>query len=168
MPVRIEIQDNHIQSLIGFYINRLRILREEIIGRENEFKEISATIQQLKRKGEMPKTSSVHVQVNLSDYTENWPWLRKVRFVMEQKNKPLTTKDIAETLTDFEPSLLIDRKRAIASISSILSSKSGEGKDFLRVGNGPGDFAYVINPNKNGGESTQNETPNWDDEKMPF
>jgi hypothetical protein len=170
MAIKIEIQESHVQSLIDFYLSRLKMLREEIADRESEFREINMIIQKLKRNGESVKIIHTKDHIIATQYSDNWSWPKKVRFAMELMNKPMTTRDIAEALTDFEPSLLIDRKRAIASISSILSTKSGNGKDFLKVENGSGDFAYVVNPDRTIGERSRNEnlTQEEDDEKMPF
>lgn len=150
MAVQIEINDIHIKHLTEFYIQRLKVLRDEIVEREREVKEINATVQLLRKtpsSGEITplKTSSV-------DYSEKWPWIRKIHFAIEHVDKPLTTREIVEVLTEFETSFIYDRKRAIASISSVLSNKWGAGKEFGRMQSESGDFAYFIN-------EKDNETP---------
>jgi len=147
MPVQIEVQDIHTKLLIDFYLQRLKILRSEIIERERETKDINSTIQKLK-KGNIrpPSNSNVNVMEKEVPYSEKWPWVKKVYFAIEQQGKPLTTKEIVDVLTEYEADFIFDRKRAIASISSILSVKSGgEDKPFIRTESESGDFAYNIN-----------------------
>lgn len=147
MPIQIEVQETHAQLLIEFYVQRLKVLRDEILERERETKEINSTIQKLKKKNsnsgqqEIPNNA---VSIETS-YSDKWPWVKKVSFVLENTSHPLTTKEIVDVLTEYEPSFLFDRKRAIASISSILSLRWGGDKEFLRVESESGDFAYTIN-----------------------
>lgn len=143
MAIQIEILDSHVKHLTEFYIQRLKTLREEIQERERETKEINANILKLKKGG---TTSPEAVPTILSaDYSDKWPWLKKVQFAIELQNRPLTTKEIVDTLSEYEPSFIYDRKRAVASISSILSSRWGEGKEFKRTQSDSGDFAYDLN-----------------------
>ena len=147
MSVNIEINENHIDALIDFYIQRMKILRDEIAIREKESKEINAQILKLK-KGKNPSSllSSTSAQpINGVGYSDKWPWVKKIRFAIETQGRPLTTKQIVETLTEYEIELMFDRKKAVASISSMLSTKSGPDKDFIRVEGETGDFAYTIN-----------------------
>lgn len=104
----------------------------------------------------------------VSHYSDKWPWVKKVQFAIEYHKRPLTTREIVETLTEYESSLLIDRKRAIASVSSILSSKSGENKDFLRVNSEFGDFAYTVNKSKYVESDKNSDIDDDYDSKPPF
>jgi hypothetical protein len=172
MAIQIEIQDSHAQLLIEFYISRLKVLRDEIIAREQETKDINRIIQKLKQKNiseriERNVSTSERSVSAITSYSHKWPWVKKVQFAIEYQNKPLTTKEIVETLIEFESSMLIDRKRAIASVSSILSSKSGGNKDFLRVDSEFGDFTYIIN-NQKDLESDNHAEIDDDDEEPPF
>lgn len=148
MPIQIEIQDTHAQLLIDFYVGRLKTLKDEISDREREAKEINGVIQKLKKRESVPIAISNGLPVDRSDYSEKWTWLKKVLFALDTMDRPLTTKEIVDVLTEYEPSFLFDRKRAIASISSILSTKAGS--DFVRVDSDSGDFAYRLrNDNDN-------------------
>jgi hypothetical protein len=153
MPIQIEVQDIHAQLLIDFYVSRLKVLRDEILEREKEARDINAIIQKLRKREPPLVSNSLHLEK--STYSEKWPWVKKVQFALETQEKPLTTKEIVDVLTEYEPSFLFDRKRAVASISSILSSKSGVDKDFVRVSSDSGDFAYELSKqvnNKNNSE----------------
>jgi hypothetical protein len=148
MPVQIEIHESHIQSLVEFYALRLKALREEIAEREKETREINSLIQKLRRKG-VPEPTTNGTLIPRVEYSETWPWAKKIAFAIELNNKPLTTKEIVDSLIDYESSFLFDRKRVVASISSVLSMKSGPDKDFIRTENDAGEFAYNINrPNQ--------------------
>jgi hypothetical protein len=150
MPIQIEVQDVHAQLLVDFYVQRLKILRDEIIEREREAKEINTVIQKLRKKDgllELP-TSQTHKM----PYSDKWTWVKKVQFAIEHEDRPLTTKEIVDVLTEYETTFLFDRKRAVASISSVLSSKSGADKEFSRIESDSGDFAYAINKASTPGE----------------
>jgi len=144
MPIQIEVHDSHAQLLIEFYVSRLKLLREEIQERERESKEINGVIQQLKKRAALAGEAD-EIPTPLVYYNDKWTWLKKIHFALEQRGKALSTKEIVDTLADYEPTFLFDRKRAIASISSVLSVKSGAGKDFLKVDTDSGEFAYAIN-----------------------
>ncbi len=145
MPIQIEVQEFHAKLLIDFYIQRLKTLKTEIIERERELKEINGTIQKLKRGNLSPVENSPKEIINTTPYSEKWTWVKKIQFAIEQQGKPLTTKEIVDTLTEFEADFIFDRKRVVASISSMLSTKSGSDKEFIRVESDSGDFAYNIN-----------------------
>ena len=149
MPVNIQIDESHIDALIDFYIQRMKILRDEIAAKEKESKEINIQILKLKKGKNQPSLHSSQIDDvrNNVEYSDKWPWVRKIRFAIEQQKKPLTTKQIVETLTEHDTELLFDRKKAIASVSSMLSTKSGLDKEFIRLEGETGDFAYTINGN---------------------
>lgn len=147
MPIQIEVQDTHAQLLIEFYVKRLKTLRDEILEREKETKDINNTIQRLKKRNANTANQET-AEIATMDrglYSEKWPWIRKVSFVLNNTPNALTTKEIVDVLTEYEPAFLFDRKRAIASISSILSSRWGTDKEFIRVQSDSGDFAYTVN-----------------------
>lgn len=164
MGILIEVHDVHAKLLVDFYIQRLKVLRAEILEHERETKEINSIIQKLK-KGDNHEVSLTASTTNIS-YSEKWPWVKKVQFAIEKQGKPLTTKEIVDTLTDYEADFIFDRKRAVASISSILSSKSGVEKEFLRVESESGDFAYDINNSEK--QQAQSMVKEGIDDDLPF
>lgn len=169
MPVNIDVLDSHAQLLIEFYMTRMKALRDEIIEKEREMKEINQVVQKLKKRNmtEHPDIKPDNAIV-LSDYSDKWPWVKKIAFAIENQGKPLTTKEIVETLTEYEPSFLFDRKRVVASISSILSTKSGAGKDFVRLQNVAGDFAYDISYSPKREELEKSDDSLELDDNLPF
>lgn len=145
MPIQIEIHDSHIQPLIDFYVNRLKTLRNEIVEREKEMKDVTQTIQKLKKTTLLTQGNEENTIPSV-EYSDKWTWVRKIEFAISFKNKPLTTKEIVDVLTEFEPSFLFDRKRVVASISSTLSTRSGSDKEFERTTNDNNEFAYYLQP----------------------
>lgn len=153
MSIHLEVNENHAGLLIDFYIKRLKFLKEEISVREKETREINSQILKLKRgnkKDEVilhtnQKDHGEEVENSIPEYSDKWTWVKKIEFAITQENRPLTTKEIVDTLTEFEVGLLFERKRAIASASSVLSTKSGVGKQFIKMETGDKEFAYTIN-----------------------
>jgi hypothetical protein len=148
MPVQIEINEAHIDAIIDFYIQRLKALRDEITEKEREFKEINSQILKLKRsKASTPISANSYrvTSTSAANYSDKWPWVKKIQFAIEQQGKALTTKEIVDTLLEYEIGLMFDRRKAVASISSVLSVKSGADKEFLREESDSGEFAYSIN-----------------------
>ena len=146
MPIQLEISDIHVKGLTEFYIQRLKALREEIMDRERETKEINAIIQKLRKTvPSAPLFSDDVTNKTGLDYSDKWPWVKKVQFAIIHENRPLTTKEIVDVLTEYETAFIYDRKRAVASISSVLSGKWGADKDFTRIESESGDFAYYLN-----------------------
>lgn len=164
MPIQIEINDEHIEALIEFYIQRIKVLRNEISEREKETKEINTQILKLK-KGKNIGSSSFSTSTStkpLANYSDKWPWVKKIRFALDLEGRPLTTKEIVDILIDYEISLMFDRKKAVASISSMLSTKSGPDKEFLRIESESGDFAYDINKSNTINEFNDNDVSPFD------
>ena len=144
--VQIEVSEQHVKQLQEFYVQRLITLKKEISEREKEIKEISKTLQTLKKS--ISENDLTEDQSNkASDYRPEWPWVKKVGFAIEFENRPLTTREIVDLLSDFEPSFHADRKRVVASISSVLSSKSG--KEFIKNSNPSGDNTFNVNKEYN-------------------
>src|ERR1700742_3529742 len=103
MPIHLEIQEAHIQPLIDFYLNRLKTLRDEIQLREKEMKEVNNTIQKLKKRDSQPLLlkSDTENTIKKAEYSDKWPWVKKISFAIDFHQKPLTTKEVVDTLTEF-------------------------------------------------------------------
>ena len=166
MGVQIEINEKDVEALTMFFVQRLKVLREEIMEREKEIKSITNTIQML-RKPVSSSSDSAESAVKLTNYSDKWTWLKKVQFAIEQAGAPLTTKEIVDVLTEYETTFIYDRKRAVASISSVLSGRWGADKEFSRTESKSGDFAYFLNIKpENQTEEVVNETVESD--VLPF
>jgi hypothetical protein len=148
MPISIEINDIHVDALIEFYIQRIKVLRDEMACREKELKEINTQILKLKKsKRDVDDGEPEHSNVVIALYSDKWPWVKKIKFAIE-------LKEIVDTLIEYEIGLMFERKKAVASISSMLSTKSGPDKEFSKIESDSGEFAYAIN-DKSGGNSDE-------------
>ena len=139
MAIKIEVKQNDIHLLIDFYHQKLKILKEEIIAKEKEVRSINSMIVQLKSvdKQQVIKTNlkaenPINQKKSNPAYSPDWPWAKKIVFALNYKGHALNTKEIIEVLTEFEPSILFEHKKTLASVSSALSLNSGKGKAFTR------------------------------------
>ena len=148
MPVNINIPDNQIDTMIKFYVDRQKEKRELILSLEKEVREFSSTIMQLRNAKSKPthlNPESIETIPSEKVYSPKWPWVKKIEFAMNEANKFITTKEVVEILTNYEPEFIADRKRAIGSISSTLSVKSGtsqDSKDFIKRESESGELEY--------------------------
>lgn len=79
-----------------------------------------------------------------SGYYSEWPWLTKIKFALSTQGHALSVKEIIEVLTEYEPSLLFEQKRTMASVSSALSLNYGKGKAFIRFEGPAGRLTYNL------------------------
>jgi hypothetical protein len=142
MPVNIQIKDGHVKDLVLFYVERQKFLKAQINMLEKEVKEISAIIMQLRQAERTEGATEITPLANADVYDDKWPWVRKITFAMEQVNRPVSTREIVDILTEYEPEFIADRKRAIASVSSTLSVKAGE--EFEKKQGTRGEFEYSL------------------------
>lgn len=153
MSVQIEIKDDHIKDLIDFYSMKQKSLKEQISKLEKDLKDVSATISQLKQRNIDPLTSAVALLTDLEIFSPKWPWVKKIAFAIKEAGKPVTTKEIVEILSVYDPKNEEETKSAIKSVSSTLSVKSGkylEKREFVKSMTDTGEFAYdVWKENKN-------------------
>jgi hypothetical protein len=147
MPIHIEIKDNHIKDLIEFYSNKQKSLKDQISRLEKDLRDVTATISQLKQRNIDPTTSAASLLTESQIFSSKWPWVKKIAFVIQEARKPLTTKEIVESLDAYEPKTGEAKKSAISSVSSTLTVKSGkysDKRDFIKSVSETGDFAYDI------------------------
>jgi hypothetical protein len=146
MPIQIEINDAHVDALIAFYIQRIKALRDEMSIREKELREINTQILKLKKsKRDIDESKPEQPNAIIALYSDKWPWVKKIKFAIELKGRALSTKQIVDILIEYETGLMFERKKAVASISSVLSTKSGADKEFVKIESDSGEFAYTIN-----------------------
>jgi hypothetical protein len=128
-------------------------VREKMRIIESDFKEVEILLAQLNDKALANITVGDDLETArlLADelgYNSNWTWEKKIRYVLESKeNVGLTTSKIVNNLSRFEPQFILkkDRKKAVASISAILSAKSKEGIFYKKI-NERKEYVYFLNP----------------------
>jgi hypothetical protein len=141
MPLNIEVRDEHVKEMIEFYIEKQRNLKSQVFQFEKQIKEITAIIQQLNQ-SMRESVGEIKPLPDASIYSEKWTWVRKIKFAIEQSGKPITTREVVELLSQYEPEIMYNRKKAVASVSSTLSVKTGD--DFLKVESESGENAYYL------------------------
>lgn len=151
MPVNIYIQDKDVDDLIQFYNSKLKVIKEKKGELDKEESSIKATIAQLKSKKALVVTTDMQntmtvIENDEKEYNRKWIWVKKIEFVIRDIGHPATTNEIVDRIIVFEPGL--DRKLAIASVSSNLSVKSGtpeDNKGFIKIDDGTRVSKYFIN-----------------------
>lgn len=151
MSIKIEIPQLHVKHLIEFYSKKVDDLRLSIKALENELQEITSIMAQLNTteqpdnivyKGILSKAPQFN-----DGYSVKFTWERKIVFVIE-KYGPMTTSEIVDKIISaYQPELKQERKRVVASVSAILSMKSGVGKLFSKSSNDANEFVYHVQSN---------------------
>lgn len=150
MPVNIYIQDKDVDDLIVFYNGKLKLIKESKGELDKEESSIKATIAQLKSK-RAAATNQIEnplplIENDEKEYNKNWIWAKKIEFAIKDIGQYATTNEIVDRIIVYEPKL--DRKRAIASVSSTLSVKAGKEDDdsklFIKIDDSTGMFKFFI------------------------
>jgi hypothetical protein len=154
MPVNIYIQDEDLDDIIEFYNGKLKAIKQKKIELEKEEKSLRITLIQLKSKKDTPREAvspTADFTPHGFDYSDKWTWAKKIEFALKDEGKPLSTTEIVDVLAKYEPDFEeggSERRKAIASISSTLSVKSGleneDGKDFIKIEDGTGRSKFII------------------------
>ena len=152
-PVNIYIQSKDLLDLIEFYDLKLKAIRQRKKDLERDESEIRATIMQLRAKqnaesSDIGSLIKYSIKPNMNEYSKRWIWAKKVDFAIREAGKPLTTNEIVDTLMIYEPSFEDDKRRAIASVSSITSVHSGSIEDkekrFIRIDDETGRSKFFV------------------------
>ena len=146
MNISIQFKEAEIPVLIEMYLDKVKQKKEEIFHLEKDVKDISAKVSQLRLALKGGNGSIAPLQSD-SAYSDKWQWVKKISFAIELNGKPLTINEIIDTLSDYEPSFINDRKKVMSSISGTLSIKSGsydDRKEFIRCNSESGEYAYDV------------------------
>jgi hypothetical protein len=88
-----------------------------------------------------------YLSSGIDGYSKVWTWIQKARFIIKQKDKALSTTEIAnEIINKYEPERKEDRKAVVSAISSIISTNQEpkEGQ-FVKVqGERQGEYKYSL------------------------
>lgn len=150
MSIKLEIEDIHKKPLIEFYRNRLSEIRVEVAELD---KEASGIIKQLaKLEGHNTEVDNFGITdggqskkaETMNGYTKSWTWGEKIKYLLRKEGRPLTTGEIADTICQqYEPELVENRSKIVASVSSVLTGKKGT-KAFKAVKNESDKTAYEM------------------------
>jgi tRNA(Phe) wybutosine-synthesizing methylase Tyw3 len=145
MPL-IEITDDDAKDLIDFYVEKQRNIKNQMSVLGASLKELNTKILELKQSLQAKNPSVINNKDGV-EYSSKWHWVKKIEFAIRQAGKPLTTKEIVDILTEYQPDYISERRSAIASVSAILSTKSGshsQHKEFVKIASDWGDYAYDV------------------------
>ncbi len=132
MPIQIDEKDA--QDLIDLYIQKQRSIKNQMAVLNADLKALNTKITDLKqalKSGDINTGASDEMEYNI-----NWHWVKKIEFAITKAGKPLTTNEIVDILTDYQPEYISGRRSAIASVSATLSLKSGTHsmhKEFVKI-----------------------------------
>jgi len=148
MAVTVEIATKHLKDMIAFYVEKQKAAKSQINAAEKDLRELTLLIAELRNTLLNATASPESPQVQPAQYNTRWPWARKISFAIERAGRPLTTREIVEHLSEYEPEFIEGKKRAIASVSSTLSVKTAAGQDFEKIQGEEGDFLYNVKPDE--------------------
>lgn len=99
-----------------------------------ELSRVTARMQEVSRilKGDVVRPSPAVQEPLLplvagDGYNTGWTWSQKIKYMMEKLNKPVTTKEIVDSLGEIDAKYKEDRETAVKSVSATLSSGSKNG-----------------------------------------
>jgi len=125
------ISSNHFKYLLPGYRQRLdeiQLALDEIQltikALQQERREINEIINIIDTESLNSKLSNNQNQQE--EYNEKSTWLIKALYILKKEKRPLTTAEIVSEILHYEPTM--DRILAIKNISSVLGSKSNEGR----------------------------------------
>jgi hypothetical protein len=181
IPVNIFIQSKDLADLIVFYEAKLKEVKQQRKDLEVYEREIRHTIMQLKAKHQ--ETESINekpilftVNPNKNAYNRNGTWVEKIEFAIREAARPLNTTEIVDLLIVHEPILEDNKKRSVASVSSILSLNSGAKDDlekkFVKIEDATGRTKFFVKDDfeleKEPVKSTEIEPSKPPIEDLPF
>ncbi|WP_276370315.1 hypothetical protein [Chryseolinea sp. H1M3-3] len=112
-------------ELMDFYLNKQRDL-------EIKLREVKGIIAQLQEAVVTPADNQLSIthstKVSNPVYRENWSWSQKIKYVIEDAGRCLTTRQIIDRLRNFEPLI----GNPINSVSGTISGKISNSIMFNR------------------------------------
>lgn len=126
--VTIEINVAEYPYLRDFYIARKNALAKQMADVDEILEKISNDIISIQALSPISTSN-----IDSSGYDKSWNWVPKIKFIIKEAKKPCSTAEIVAGVLDHEPERKQNRKKVVASVSSVLSSNHGEGKPFSRA-----------------------------------
>lgn len=132
---------------------RKSTLTDEVSTKQLELIEIDDALKELDK----PKLNGVshmfdddEIIILPNGYIPKWSYPNKIKFILEMKGKPLTARQIADTITEYlendywRSKTKKEKGKLYATISSTLTNNSKQGKDFVKSQNEIGENIYDI------------------------
>lgn len=136
MSQDILIPSSHVKYLLPAYRQRINAIDATIKELAAEKSELESVISKYSSKqGNTLDNNEINdVTTHADGYQSNWTWFAKAEFILKASSKALTTAEIVEQMIRHEP--LLDRKKALSSMSATLAVKTTSGKIKKIVNNG--------------------------------
>ena len=137
--VPILLDERYLDSLIQFHLQKQQEIRDHIALLQLEEKALSATIVEL-RQAQNKVKPEFSPQLGEILYNREWTWTKKIDFALDVAGRAMTSREIVDLLENYEPQLKSQGRKPIASVSAVLSTKSG---DYYDRYEGDGDVRYM-------------------------
>lgn len=93
----------------------------------------------------LPLFSNIEIIKLANGYVKQWPWQKKIIFILKEYGKPMTVKQIGEyVFSELEPELLEMKKKITSTISGQISLMFTKHKTVNRESNERNDFIYSL------------------------
>ena len=78
-------------------------------------------------------------------YNINWVWIKKIRFVLEQSFREMSTADVVDALIELQPALKPERVKIVSNVSALLGQQTKSASPlFSRRKNDSGEWIYKL------------------------
>ena len=138
--IKIEIPESQVKYLRGYYESQIEQIQNKINESERELGDLSRLLAQLDVASNNGKPSNgkasiksnlVNMENNRNGYSAKWTLIKKIAFVMENKNTALTGGQLVDIIvSEFEPKLEKDRAKLYKSITGTLTNNSRKEDDI--------------------------------------
>jgi hypothetical protein len=126
MSISIQISERHLNELKAFYISKREALLSEIDG-------VNDILTQIGEAPNVSKSDSAGITLS-SDAPDGYPfkavWIDKIKYILYLIGGAATTSDLADKICSIE--IGSDRRKVVATISSVLSTHSKIGGAFVK------------------------------------
>ena len=143
MSQDITIPSSHVKYLVPAYrqrINAIDAMIKELAAERNELESVIAKYSS--KEGNASSHNEIQaVTIHTDGYKSNWTWFAKAEFILKASGKPMSTSEIVEQMINYEP--LLDRRKALSSMSATLAVKTTSGK-IKRIINNGADQTYEL------------------------
>lgn len=132
MSIKIELNDGAAGLFRSMVVKRCAELKEQILFLTDELKANEELLKQLSSEAfpDIARPHTIYGGKNIvteekpiiAEYSKNWTWEAKIKYVINEADRALTTAEIVKRIMEIEP-YLRDRSKIVASVSATLSIK---------------------------------------------
>ncbi|MBA4196280.1 MAG: hypothetical protein C0459_01885 [Chitinophaga sp.] len=149
--LQIEIPEEDYDFLVNLYNERVETLKIEISKKQEQLQRASESLKKLlsasSKETKVYSTEKLISKITKLDngYIKEWSWRKKIKFVLNENNAPMSAKEITNyIISNLEPELESEKSRIFATVSGQLSNAIKENKDFIREKNEIDEYVYSV------------------------